>query len=241
MVLVVAAWIGHARLGPPADDPTQPPGWDDRALADVQAISREPRPRGSDAHLGAREYLVTQLRDAGWTVETPSAHSPRYFQRSGIRLEVINIIATLPGAEPGPRLMLMAHYDSRRYSPGAGDDASGVAAVLHAARKLAERAERRNEVVVVLTDGEEEGLVGALALFEQQIDPESIGALLNFEGRGSWGPVVMFESEGNERVLINHFSAAVRRPVTSSLAAELYRIMPNATDFTVSRGKGVPG
>lgn len=240
-VLALCAWVGYVRMGPPDDVLDALAGWDAQAVADVQAIAREPRPRGSEAHAAAREYLVGQLRAAGWLVSTPSAESPRYFQRTGIRLEVINIIATLPGREPGPSLMLMAHYDSRRGAPGAGDDASGVAAVLHAARQLAQQPDRRNEVVIVLTDGEEEGLVGALALLEQQIEPETIGAVLNFEGRGSWGPVVMFESEGNERELINHYAAAVQRPVTSSLAADLYRIMPNATDFTVSSRLGVPG
>ncbi len=51
-----------------------------------------------------------------------------------------NIIATLEGAGSGKEeLLLGAHYDSPRGSPGADDNASGVAVLLETARILASR------------------------------------------------------------------------------------------------------
>lgn len=246
-VVLVAAGAAVLRLQPPLEYRGLVSDFDQPALADVRALSVEPRPRGSPPHLAAREYLVSRLTRLGWQVEQWRGWALPPWQKSGPPLEVINIVATLPAtvevlppARAG-RLLLMAHYDSKRHSPGAGDDASGVAAVLHAAGALSRLAERRNEAMILLSDGEEEGLLGAVAFFRDQIDPSSIDVAINFEGRGSHGPVVLFETSGSERWLIDLYAGVSPRPVTSSLAADLYRIMPNATDFTVSRRAGVPG
>ena len=47
------------------------------------------------------------------------------------------VVARLEGSNPGGKaVLLMAHYDSVPAGPGAGDDLSGVAAILEAARAL---------------------------------------------------------------------------------------------------------
>jgi Zn-dependent M28 family amino/carboxypeptidase len=54
-----------------------------------------------------------------------------------------NLVATLPGSEAQlPMLLLGAHYDGPPGSPGADDNASGVAVLLEAARLLAGSAPR---------------------------------------------------------------------------------------------------
>jgi aminopeptidase YwaD len=55
------------------------------------------------------------------------------------------IVARLPGEAPG-RIVVFAHIDSRQGSPGALDNASGVAVLLGLARLLAEEAARGNGV-----------------------------------------------------------------------------------------------
>jgi Zn-dependent M28 family amino/carboxypeptidase len=48
-----------------------------------------------------------------------------------------NVVAGLDGSEPAaPRVLIGAHYDSVPFSPGADDNASGVAALLECARLL---------------------------------------------------------------------------------------------------------
>jgi aminopeptidase YwaD len=52
--------------------------------------------------------------------------------------EFANVVATLPGTDPTrPWVIVGAHFDSVAHSPGADDNASGVAAVLEIARLLA--------------------------------------------------------------------------------------------------------
>ncbi|MEM9372893.1 MAG: M28 family peptidase [Planctomycetota bacterium] len=85
--------------------------------------------------------------------------------------EVVNVVCTIPGADPASRHRLyyvLAHLDSRASdptdavsdAPGANDDASGVAALIELARVLsAERLD--SSVILVATSGEEQGLYGA--------------------------------------------------------------------------------
>jgi len=63
-----------------------------------------------------------------------------------------NLVATLPGREPQlPMLLLGAHYDGPSGSPGADDNASGVAVLLETARLLAGTAPRRTLKFVAFT------------------------------------------------------------------------------------------
>jgi hypothetical protein len=81
--------------------------------------------------------------------------------------EIVNVECVLPGRS-ARRVYFVAHYDSRATepldaasdAPGADDDASGVAALLEAARVLAPR---RFEATIVLlaVAGEEQGLFGS--------------------------------------------------------------------------------
>jgi Zn-dependent M28 family amino/carboxypeptidase len=63
-----------------------------------------------------------------------------------------NLVVTLPGREPQrPMLLLGAHYDGPAGSPGADDNASGVAVLLEAARLLAGQIPRRTVKLVAFT------------------------------------------------------------------------------------------
>jgi Zn-dependent M28 family amino/carboxypeptidase len=76
---------------------------------------------------------------------------------------VENIVAALPGRDSTGRIFLVAHYDSTFGTPGAADDKAAVAAVVETVRALSTGVQLRNDVVVLLTDGEEPGLLGAAA------------------------------------------------------------------------------
>jgi hypothetical protein len=78
----------------------------------------------------------------------------------------VNVWARLPADAPvatGESVVLGAHYDSVSLSPGANDNATGVAAVLAVARMLSQVCDRRRDLILVLFDEEESGLVGSRA------------------------------------------------------------------------------
>ena len=65
---------------------------------------------------------------------------------------------------------------------------------------------------------------------------------LNFEARGTSGPSLMFETSPGNAGLIRALSAARgTRLFASSLSSEIYRRMPNDSDFTVLSKAGIPG
>jgi hypothetical protein len=51
----------------------------------------------------------------------------------------------------------------------------------------------------------------------------------------------MFETSGPDAWMISRFAAGAPRPFTSSLFSTVYRYMPNDTDLTVFKERGVPG
>ncbi|NDG75039.1 MAG: M20/M25/M40 family metallo-hydrolase [Synechococcaceae bacterium WB8_1B_136] len=78
--------------------------------------------------------------------------------------EGVNLILRLPGRESSlAPLLVGAHYDGPLHSPGADDNASGVAALLELARRWATDPPRR-PVWLVAFDQEEWGMVGSAAL-----------------------------------------------------------------------------
>lgn len=70
-----------------------------------------------------------------------------------------NLIAEIPG--PGTKVIVIgAHYDAVSGSPGANDNASGIAVLLTVARQLAGQA-LAGEVRIIAFGAEEEGLLGS--------------------------------------------------------------------------------
>jgi aminopeptidase YwaD len=98
----------------------------------VQALEGERHSwRAPDRMRRARDYCREELTRLGWRVTSQP------FRFAGAEHE--NILALPPGADPiRPRTLIGAHLDTVRGTPGADDNASGVAGVLEAARLLAE-------------------------------------------------------------------------------------------------------
>ncbi|MFD3518774.1 M20/M25/M40 family metallo-hydrolase [Streptomyces sp. NPDC058657] len=215
-----------------------------RALADAEVIAKEPRPIGSPASAAARTYLTTRLTALGARVEArPQPVTRDEHDGTALVAEVANIHASFPGtagADAG-HLVLMAHYDSVPAGPGAADNAANVAAVLEVVRALrADGRAARNTVDVLLTDGEEPGLLGAHAfLADGGLDPAHT-VVLNLEARGVSGPSIMFESGPRNSGALSALSGA-DRPIATSLADEVYSYLPNDTDFSEFKKKGFGG
>jgi len=98
----------------------------------------------------------------------------------------------------------------------------------------------RNDVVLVLTDAEEACLCGAQAFVDDNPLAKGGGVVLNLEARGSSGPAIMFETSADNERLVAAYARAPK-PVGTSFAVEIYRRLPNDTDFTVFSDAGFTG
>ncbi len=98
-----------------------------------------------------------------------------------------------------------------------------------------------HDVVFLITDGEEMGLLGAQGFYRQHPKARDVGLVLDFEARGSYGASSMFETSENNAWLIDNLIESAPDLVASSLSYEIYRRMPNDTDMSISKGEGIPG
>ncbi len=254
--LIAAAVLGTWAAMPPAPLPANAPPEvfsAGRAMADVRMMAREPHPTGSVGNDVVRAHLTERLRGLGFTVRQSAVPLPekalKRMREWGITdaelASAVNIIALRPGRDPAaPAVMMMAHYDSVAASPGAADDAAGVSAALEIARAVPEESQAR-DLVVLLTDAEELGLVGARGFFAEGAtgDPlaERIGAIVNMETRGGGGRAFMFETGPKAGGMIDLYKGVVQQPSTTSMAVKLYSLLPNSTDLTASLKRGIPG
>jgi hypothetical protein len=154
---------------------------------------------------------------------------------------VHNVVARLPGTGNTKAVLIMGHYDSVSTSYGASDDGAAVAAMLETLRALKAGPALKNDVILLFTDGEEPGLLGAEAFVNEHQLAKNLGVILNLEARGNSGPSIMFETSAQNGQLIAEFARAVDYPIATSLSYEIYRLLPNNTDFTVLKETGAPG
>jgi acetylornithine deacetylase/succinyl-diaminopimelate desuccinylase-like protein len=120
----------------------------------------------------AQVYLEQELAAMGYPVQTDEYGNGT------------NVFVELEGSGEG-LYVLGAHYDSVADSPGANDNATGVAAVLAAARFLREQDCRVHDVVFVLFDQEEIGLIGSKAFAQKlQFDGEDVRGVYTLDQLG---------------------------------------------------------
>ncbi|MFK3981362.1 M28 family peptidase [Micromonospora sp. NPDC050397] len=225
-----------------------PPGQFSAGRADehVRVVAAGTHVAGSPANERVRAYLETTLRGLGLETEVQDTVAEEAGQLSGAAAgatlaRVRNVVARLPGTDPTGRVFLVAHYDSVQSGPGGNDDAVGTSAILEVARALSSGERPRNDIVFVLTDAEEACLCGASAFASGHPLAAEGGVVINLEARGSTGPVIMFETSRDNAGLVDVFGRAAPHAIGTSFAVEVYRLLPNDTDFTAFLDRGFTG
>lgn len=241
LTLLACFVLASLRTSPPEVAPASaPPGRfsAERAFSTLTRVlgSGAPHPTGSAENVAVRRRIVARLSELGWqSAELSQPSCGRY----GACATVVNVVATRPGP-PGESLLLSAHYDSVPAGAGAADDGMGVGTLLEVARALGHR-KTELPVVLLFTDGEEAGLLGAEAFVKHELKRYAVAAIVNVEARGTSGPSLLFETSGPNTHMIEAYARAATRPVTSSLFAAVYELLPNDTDLSVFKRAGVPG
>jgi Zn-dependent M28 family amino/carboxypeptidase len=170
----------------------------DRLMADVIWLADDAR-RGRRVGSPEADAVAAWLTERFQTLGLPpftdaglTTHSLEFEAPGGAGQ---NVIAVLPGTQSsGNYVLIGAHYDhlgvteSGEIYNGADDDATGVAAVLEAARILSNASQRPQETIVfVAFSSEELGGQGSQALCQQLADHDLIddSLLLNLEVLGA--------------------------------------------------------
>ena len=166
-----------------------------RDVTTLAAPSLEGRRTGTTGGVKAREWIVQQFASVRLTpAQGTDFAEPFTFSTRDVRgilpggrpyrteYPAANVVGRITGRDPGlPVIVITAHYDhvgiqNGAVYPGADDNASGVAALLAAARHLM-MAPPRHSMVFAALDAEEIGQYGAKALLASGILPRGKVAL----------------------------------------------------------------
>ena len=172
----------------------------------VEVLAQAPRLPTSRAHRDAQDYIAKHLQDGGFAVEEAS-DTPE-------GVPCTNLLARLlPENAARPLVVVGAHYDSVRNSPGADDNASAVAALLELARWIGpelRNAGRFARLQLVAYDLEEYGFVGS-EMHCRQLEKQGV------ELRGM--------------ISLEMLGYTDRRPGSQKLPPELVGRYPDVADF----------
>lgn len=240
LAAALGSWLGLEGLRTPPPLPAKEPVFSAERAADTarRVLGTTPRPIGSPANEVAVKRIADWLRSTGMDVEVDEVP----VRVGGREVTLRNIVARRSGSMPGPAVMLAAHHDSARASPGAGDDGMGVAIVLEAAGALMGEPWKGRDVLLLLTDGEESGLLGARHFVNNHPWRERIATVINVDNRGNSGPALIYETAGDDDARLLQAIAPVMGPVVAnSLFATIAASMPNASDLSVFREAGMHG
>ena len=213
----------------------------ERAFSHTQHIARKPHSVGTAEHSMVKEYIQTELIKLG--LEYGEEGTTSIADHMGIRAGyVTNVFGVLRGNGKGKKaIVFMGHYDSCPHTPGAADDGSAVVSMLEGARALTKCETLENDIIFLFTDGEEFGLFGAKAFTEGHPLMDKIGLVINIEARGSGGPSLAYEFNEDNGWVIRELNRAMPRLFAASISYEVYKRMPNDTDFTMFRRAGLTG
>jgi len=239
LLLVCAGLLSVYLAGPPSPVPATAPGTEfsaERALEFVRHIASAPHPAGSAANEKVRDYIVETLRSMGIAAEV---YAGTYVDGHSAG-EIKNVLARIPGTANTKAVALEAHYDSVAYGPGAADDGAGVSAMLETARALKAGPPLMNDVILVFTDAEEGGLLGA-KVFGKHPWFKDAGLLLNLESRGNRGASLMFETSEQNGWIIEQMMKSGIPMRANSMMYEIYKRMPFNSDLSALKALGMKG
>ncbi|MEV6924127.1 M20/M25/M40 family metallo-hydrolase [Dactylosporangium sp. NPDC051485] len=155
-----------------------------RLRAHVEALTaRGPRYEDTAGVPASLTYISDQLGGLGLAVRV---------ERYGSELHQVNLVAEIQGGTSDDAVELCAHWDTVATSPGADDNASGVAGVLEAARALRDADLPARTIRFCLFGGEEEDFDGSTAHMAR-ITPDTESII--FEMIGYTAPEQRFPEE----------------------------------------------
>ncbi len=190
----------------------------------------------------AVDYIEAELAEYGYTVE-----------RQGYEVRdqtCYNLIAELPGhSRPDEIVVVGAHYDSVRGSPGANDNATGVAGVLALATRFADQPQARTIRFIAFVNEEppffQTARMGSVVYARMARERgDNIVAMMSLETIGYYSdeprsqrypPLfnLLYPSTGN-------FIGIIGNVRSRDLVRKATRVFRETTDFP-SEGAAVPG
>ncbi|KAL7746681.1 hypothetical protein RI367_007960 [Sorochytrium milnesiophthora] len=256
----LTAWI----RAPPSASSTGASAFNaNNAQTHLTAITAKERPITSRANWDANRYIWTALQQ----IQAASPARMQLLDHSDtvlaydslesmqVAMDATNILVRVPSAQElqnnattTSSLLVSAHYDSVPTSKGVGDDGYGVASMIEMVRVLvAAPALQQTSVVFHFNNGEELGLLGAIALNASAAIPsskagawwKSVRGFVNIDSVCPTGRPILYRSTSPE--LLRVFKGYSPYPHSSVSGQTIIDLMGSYTDYSVYSQAGVPG
>ena len=182
-------------------------------------VSYGPRYTGTENCTLAGDYIYSEFENMSLDVEFHEWEFDEYKSR--------NVVATLNGNNPSSNaiMIICAHYDTIRVSPGANDDGSGVAAVL-AIANITSKYSFNHTIRFIAFSGEEAGTYGSFTYARDAYRRgDNIYAVLNMDIVG-WA-----ESEYGGKII--RFSHTERSSWIAEFADDISKKYIDIIDLTI--------
>ncbi len=129
----------------------------------------EDRVTGSEANASACDYIAELYEKIGLLPYVKDGYPWEYTQQiDGESVSVNNVVGYFKGKDSKRAAVISCHLDAVAGSPGAVDNASGVAALLQTAAKLsADKNALETDVIFCAFNGEEQFFLGSIAFVEE--------------------------------------------------------------------------
>lgn len=213
-----------------------------KAAVHVKEISKTKHPSGGEKIKIVKDYIVAKLLELGLEPHIQTDYRKGRWSK-GKNIELNNILARIKGQGVSNKaLLVLAHYDSSLNSYGASDNGVGVAVVLESLRvylKTIKENKPLNDIIILFTDGEEQGMLGAKIFANNHLWSKDVTFTINLEARGTSGPslTLIETNRGNANMINLYAKANLKHPVGTSLFYSVYKLMPNDGDSRILRQK----
>lgn len=182
----------------------------------VRRLEGPRHPLTAPRELEAAEVLIVdELSGLGLAVERqPFRFRDRTYN---------NVVGTLPGSDPGLSWLLVgAHFDTVSNTPGADDNASGVAVLLEVARQLARSRLRRTVQLVGFNLEEPQDAFGTYRVGSARFAERASAQQHRYEGA----------------LVLEMVGYTDQRPDSQQVPPFVFKQVPNAGTFLVAAGDG---
>ncbi|KAJ2817225.1 hypothetical protein FBU31_006299, partial [Coemansia sp. 'formosensis'] len=221
----------------------------ERALGDLEKITRTPHSLNDPRSIGVRDYLRSTIEaiisGSNATFSDPVTNGTvAEFQskRWLVYWEDSSLIIRVPGTgNHTEALLVQAHYDAVPMSHGVYDDGVGVVVCLELLRNLIQHPVR-HPVLINIDWGEESGLFGAILFARFHRWAEDVRAYINLEAGGVGGRAMLFRA--SHPALLTAYKQAVQRPCASLVGNNAFKlgIVKSDTDYSIYTTRyGIPG
>jgi glutaminyl-peptide cyclotransferase len=213
----------------------------ERAFLDIEKqLAMGPRIPGTPGHDLVVEWMKSELEHSGWLVEIQET------ERMGIPIR--NVIGKRNNTdEPGPWIILGAHYDTRMYAdedpnpvlrdqpvPGANDGASGVAVLIELARILPR--DLPGQIWLVFFDAEDNGripgwdwILGSRAFVEALEDFPDAAVVIDMIGDADLQ--IYYERSSDQELLRSIWRTAERLGYNQFIPEPKHNMIDDHTPF----------